>query len=55
MSDLLIETKLTEDQREFAENVKRCGECLLNVINDILDFSKVEAVSPVDPIDLDKI
>ena len=43
MTDLLIDTDLSEEQREYAEIVRRSGENLLAIINDILDFSKVEA------------
>ncbi len=43
MTDLLIDTGLDHEQREFAEIVRRSGENLLAIINDILDFSKVEA------------
>ena len=43
MASLLAETKLTEEQREYAKTISTCGEALLNVINDILDFSKIEA------------
>jgi signal transduction histidine kinase/HPt (histidine-containing phosphotransfer) domain-containing protein len=43
MADLLTQTKLDEEQREFARIIKDCAESLLTVINDILDFSKMEA------------
>ncbi|WP_454064193.1 PAS domain S-box protein [Candidatus Nitrospira salsa] len=43
MTRLLMDTTLTEEQREFANTVKYSGEILLKIINDILDFSKVEA------------
>ena len=42
-TDLLLTTKLGEDQREFAKTIKTSGEALLMIINDILDFSKIEA------------
>lgn len=43
MSELLLDTDLDNEQREFAENVQRSANGLLTVINDILDLSKVES------------
>ena len=43
MTDLLLETDLNDQQRDYAQTVRNSGEALLTIINDILDFSKVEA------------
>jgi two-component system, sensor histidine kinase and response regulator len=43
MTELLLETDLSAEQREYAEMVARSGTALLTILNDILDFSKIEA------------
>ncbi|MBL8642753.1 MAG: response regulator [Rhodospirillaceae bacterium] len=43
MVDLILQTKLDDDQRFMLLTVKDSGQALIKVINDILDFSKIEA------------
>ncbi len=42
-TDILLETELANEQREYAGIVKTSAETLLSLIDDVLDFSKIEA------------
>jgi PAS domain S-box-containing protein len=54
MTQLALDTDLTEEQREYLQMVKTSADGLLTVINDILDFSKIEAGKlELDPIDFE--
>jgi PAS domain S-box-containing protein len=60
MSQILLHTDLSPDQRSYAESIRQSGEGLLVIINDILDFSKIEAgklelqTEPFSPVNLVK-
>jgi PAS domain S-box-containing protein len=43
MTDILLDTSLGLEQREYAERVRAAAESLLTILNDVLDFSKIEA------------
>jgi PAS domain S-box-containing protein len=43
MSELLLSSELTEEQRDRISTIRESGECLLTILNDILDLSKLEA------------
>ena len=43
MAELMAETPLDAEQREYCDTIRTSTDALLGVINDILDFSKIEA------------
>ena len=43
MTELVLDTTLTEDQRQCLETARSAAESLLGLVNDLLDFEKIEA------------
>ncbi|MGI8744328.1 MAG: ATP-binding protein [Bryobacteraceae bacterium] len=43
MTELVLDTNLDPEQRDYLDIVRSSAECLLTIINDILDFSRIEA------------
>jgi PAS domain S-box-containing protein len=54
MTEILLDTPLSADQRSCAEAVRESSEALLRIVNDVLDFSKIEAgLMSLEPIPFD--
>src|SRR5271167_120439 len=52
MTDLVLGTPLSDDQRQSLKTVKAAADNLLSILNDLLDFSKIEAGKlELDPAD----
>lgn len=43
MTELLLDTALDPEQRDYAQIIRQCSQDLLAIINDLLDFSRIEA------------
>lgn len=43
MTDMLLDTDLDDEQKEYVEIIRKSGQTLIMIINDILDFSKIES------------
>lgn len=43
MTEILLRTDMSEEQKEYLNNNKSSGTALVSIINDILDISKIEA------------
>ncbi len=43
VASLLLESRLSADQRDLVQTIQTSGEALLTIVNDVLDFSKIES------------
>lgn len=43
MADLLLDSMLSSEQREYADTIRKSGASLLTILNDVLDLSKIES------------
>jgi signal transduction histidine kinase/CheY-like chemotaxis protein/ligand-binding sensor domain-containing protein len=53
-TDILLDTRMDDEQLEYVRSINRSGKALLALINEILDFSKIEAGQlSIEPVDFD--
>ncbi len=43
MTELLLDTALTPEQRDYTDTIRTSGDALLLLLNDLLDFSKIDS------------
>jgi len=43
MTQLLLDTPLTAEQRDYVQTIRGSGDSLVTIVNDVLDYSKIEA------------
>jgi len=56
MANLLIQTPLSDEQRDYVETIRMSGAALLTIINDVLDYSKMESGSfDLDVVEFDLV
>ncbi|MBD3419173.1 MAG: response regulator [Chitinivibrionales bacterium] len=54
MTELLLDTELDEDQKNYTDAIKKSGDSLAAMVNDVLDYPKLEAdKTPISHIDFD--
>ena len=56
MAGILLDTELTEDQREYAQIIRNSGRSLMAILNDILDLARIESgKTQLEEVDFDLV